>query len=98
MKFNRCLLKCICTSLMLALSLQAAPIYAAGKSYTLYKETFDSVPVNGVPKDFDINGEKARTLNSLGSNKVLQVIKGGKTTVTVPMSTQAQKYFIDFKG
>ena len=97
MKFNRCLLKFICTSLMLALSLQAAPIYAAGKSYTLYKETFDSVPVNGVPKDFDINGEKARTLNSLGSNKVLQVIKGGKTTVTVPMSTQAQKYFIDFK-
>ncbi|UKI35431.1 MAG: hypothetical protein L6V93_14945 [Clostridiales bacterium] len=55
------------------------------------------MPVNGIPDGIKSGGEKARVLNSAYGGRVLQVIKGAKTTVTVPLKTDEQKYYIDFK-
>ena len=97
MKFNKTFSKCICAFLTLVLSLQFAPVYAVSKTRTVYSENFNSVPVNGIPDGIKSEGEKARVLNSAYGGRVLQVIKGAKTTVTVPLKTDEQKYYIDFK-
>ena len=97
MKFNKTFSKCICAFLTLVLSLQFAPVYAVSKTRTVYSENFNSAPINGIPDGFKAEGEKALVLNSAYGGRVLQVIKGEKTTVTVPVKTEEQKYYIDFK-
>ena len=67
------------------------------KSNAVYKQTFDFSNVNGVPEGFAAEGGKIRVVNSAGAGKVLQVLKGGKTKISIPAKTQAQKYFIDLK-
>lgn len=98
MKLDKKIFRTACAATALAMIFSNISVFAAKDNTDIvYKESFNSALINGIPEGFVASGEKARVVANENCGKLLQIIKGNKTIVDIPMATDEKKFYFEFK-